>query len=97
MTYKELINRVAESRDIPKAQAKEFIESVFDVIGDVLENGNGVSVPDLGTFKTKTKDERKVYSPHHETFILAPPKRVVDFAPSSSLKDNLKFVEAGDE
>ena len=67
------------------------------VLGDELENDIGVSIPGLGTFKTKTREERKVYSPHHESYMMIPPKRVVDFTPSSSLKDNLKFVETGDE
>lgn len=97
MTYKELIDRVAEIRDIPKNKARELINGVFDVLGDELANEKGVSIPGLGTFKTKTKEERKVYSPHHETYIMVPPKRVVDFKPASNLKDNLKFVESGDE
>lgn len=97
MTYKELIDRVSENRDIPKSQAREMIDSLFETIGEVLEDGSGVSIPELGTFRTKTKEERKVYSPHHETFIMVPPKRVVDFSPSASLKENLKFVETGDE
>lgn len=97
MTYKELTDRVAESLDITKTQAKEYIDNIFDVLGDELADGNGVSIPGLGTFTTKTKEERKVYSPHHETYIMVPPKRVVDFTPSSNLKDNLKFVGTGDE
>jgi len=97
MTYKDLIERVSESRDIPKTHARELIESIFGVLGDELEDGTGVSIPGLGTFKTKTREERKVYSPHHESYMMVPPKRVVDFTPSSNLKDNLKFVETGDE
>lgn len=97
MTYKELTDQVADSLDITKAQAKEYTDSIFDVLGDELADGNGVSIPGLGTFKTKTMEERKVYSPHHETYLMVPPKRVVEFAPSSNLKDNLKFVGTGDE
>jgi nucleoid DNA-binding protein len=97
MTYKDLIDRVSEERDITKKDAKEFIEGIFDALSDELADGKGVSIPGLGTFKTKTREERKVYSPHHETYILVPPKRIVDFTPSSTLKDNLKFVETGDE
>lgn len=97
MTYKDLIDRVSEERDITKKEAKEFIEGIFDTLSDELAEERGVSIPGLGTFKTKTREERKVYSPHHETYILVPPKRVVDFTPSSTLKDNLKFVETGDE
>ena len=97
MTYKDLIDRVAESQEIPKTKAKDLIASIFDILGDELASEKGVSIPGLGTFKTKTREERRVYSPHHETYILVPPKRVVDFTPSSNLKENLKFEEAGDE
>ena len=61
------------------------------------QTGEEITIPGLGTFKTKTREERKVYSPHHESYMMVPPKRVVDFTPSSNLKDNLKFVETGDE
>lgn len=97
MTYKELIHRVSESRDISKSQARIMVEDLFEALGKELEDGKGVSIPGLGTFLTKTREERKVYSPHHETYILVPPKRVVDFTPSKNLKENLKFVETGDE
>jgi nucleoid DNA-binding protein len=97
MTYKDLIDRVSKERDITKKDAKEFIECIFDTLSDELADEKGVSIPGLGTFKTKTREERKAYSPHHETYILVPPKCVVDFTPSSTLKDNLKFVETGDE
>lgn len=97
MTYKELIDRISESRDISKSQANDMIKSLFEALGEELEHGGGVSIPGLGTFRTKTREERKVYSPHHETYIMVPPKRVVDFTPSASLKENLKFVETGNE
>lgn len=97
MTYKQLIEKLADVRDIPKSQARGLLEGLFDTLHEELGNGKGVSIPDLGTFKTKTRESRKVYSPHHETFIMAPPKRVVDFSPSTNLKENLKFAETGDE
>ena len=97
MTYKDLIDRVSVSRNITKKHAKELIDTVFDVLSSELEDEKGVSIPGLGTFKTKTKEEREVYSPHHETKILVPPKRVVDFTPSTNLKENLKFVEPDNE
>lgn len=97
MTYKELIDQVSENQDIPKSQAREMIDSLFEALGEELENGTGVSIPGLGTFRTKTREERKVYSPHHKTYIMVPPKRVVDFTPSANLKENLKFAETGNE
>lgn len=97
MTYKELIQKLADSQGIPENQAKEMLEGVFDVLQSELCEGKGVSIPDLGTFKPTIKDSRKIYSPHHESFIRIPKKRIVDFSPSAKLKENLKFVEPGNE
>lgn len=74
-----------------------MVDGLFEALESELAEGTGVSIPGLGTFRTKTKEERKVYSPHHETYIMVPPKRVVDFTPSANLKENLKFAETGDE
>ncbi|CAN5202554.1 hypothetical protein BH23BAC3_BH23BAC3_16240 [soil metagenome] len=97
MTYQELIDKIAESRNIPKTEAREVLEGIFDTLTDELRNGVGVSIPKFGTFKTRKRDSRKVYSPHHKKYMIVPPKRVVDFTPSSSLKDNLKYQEPDDE
>lgn len=97
MTYKDLIQALADSRDIPNTQAREILEAVFDVLQNELCDGKGVSIPDLGTFKTEVKESRKIYSPHHDSYMMVPQKRIVDFSPSTSLKENLKFVEPGNE
>lgn len=97
MTYHELIAQVAESRDIPKTEAKNVMDGIFNTLKEELGKGVGVSIPELGTFKTKKRDSRRVYSPHHKKYMIIPPKQVVDFTPSVNLKDNLKFKEPEDE
>ncbi|REL37622.1 HU family DNA-binding protein [Rhodohalobacter sp. SW132] len=97
MTYRELIDTVADSRDISKKEAKEIIEGIFGTLTDELGNGRGVSIPGLGTFSVNTRDARKSYSPHHEKYMMLPPKRVVNFSPSAGLKETVKFPEPDDE
>ncbi len=97
MTYKKLIEKLASDRDIPKTLAREFLDSFFHSVAHTLEQGKGVSIPNLGTFKPKRKEARKVYSPHHKSKIVVPPRQVVDFTPAKQLKENLKFVEPRDE
>lgn len=97
MTYGQLIERIADEREISKTRAKMMLEGLFDTLAKSLSEGKGVSIPEIGTFKTKTRESRIIYSPHHNKKMIAPPKRVVDFTPSSRLKENLKFVEPGDE
>ena len=97
MNYSDLIDRLAEATGKPKTQTKELVETTVSVLTSELGNGNGFSIPELGTFSTKVNDVKKVYSPHYKSYILVPPKRVVDFSPASGLKENLKFVETEDE
>lgn len=91
MTYRELIDQLAESTGQSKAQTKELLEDAISVLSDQLSKDKGVSIPELGTFSTKVKEVQKVYSPHYKKYMLVPPKRVVEFSPSAGLKDELKF------
>lgn len=97
MTYKELIDQLAESTGLPKTQVKVFVEDTISVLSKNLSRGTGMSIPDLGTFSTKVTEVKKVYNPHHEQYMVVPPKRVVEFSPSVRLKEDLKFEGGGDE
>jgi DNA-binding protein HU-beta len=92
MNYSDLIDQLAESTGNSKAKTKELLEDAISVLSDQLTKGTGVSIPDLGTFSTRVKEVKKVYNPHHEAYLLIPPKRVVEFSPSTGLKDKLKFT-----
>jgi DNA-binding protein HU-beta len=97
MNYSDFIDRLAETTGKSNSEAKELTENVFSVLARELSRGNGVSVPNLGTFGVKVNDVKKVYNPHHEQYMLIPPKRVVEFTPASGLKDELKFTGRGNE
>lgn len=97
MNYKELIDRLSEKTGYSKVKTKEILNSAVHVLSDQLSNETGVSIPDLGTFSTKDSEERKVYNPHYESYIMVPPKRTVEFNPAAGLKEKLKFSEVRDE
>ena len=97
MKYKELIDRLSEKTGHPKVKTREMLEDTVQVISEHLSQGKGVSVPDLGTFGTKVITEKKVYNPHYEAFLMVPPKRTVEFNPSSKLKEEVKYLEQTDE
>lgn len=97
MKNKELIDRISEETGLSKSRAKEILNNTKEALSDTLSDGKGVSIPDLGTFSTKTKEVRKIYNPHHEAYMMVPPKRVVDFSPSSGLKEKLKFADGENE
>ena len=92
MNYSDLIDELAEATGNSKIKTKELLGDAISVLSDQLTKGTGVSVPDLGTFTTKVKEVKKVYNPHHDAYLLIPPKRVVEFSPSTVIKDELKFT-----
>lgn len=97
MNYRELIDRLSEQTGNSKSKTKEILGATVDVLTEQLGNGTGVSIPNLGTFSTKESNERKVYNPHYDSYIMTPPKRTAEFSPAGGLKETLKFTEAEDE
>lgn len=97
MNYTELIEQLSERTGHPKKETKEILNEAISVLSDQLSEGTGISIPDLGTFLTKLHEEKKVYNPHYESYMIVPPKRVVDFSPASGLKEKIKFLEIENE
>ncbi|WP_069132638.1 HU family DNA-binding protein [Rhodohalobacter halophilus] len=97
MTYRELIDKLAKATGRSKTETKELLDDTVSTLSGQLSRGKGVSIPELGTFNTKVKEVQKVYNPHYKKYMLVPPKRVVEFSPSSVLKDELKFAGKDDE
>jgi DNA-binding protein HU-beta len=97
MNYKELIERLSRQTGQSQTKTRKLLGDAVSVFTDQLSEGKSVSIPNLGTFSTKDSDEKKVYNPHHDAYLLVPPKRVVDFSPSSILKEEVKFLEPDNE
>ena len=97
MNYSELIEQLSEKTGHSKAKTKEMLNDAISVLSDQLSDGTGISIPDLGTFHTKLNEEKKIYNPHYESYMIVPPKRVVDFSPASGLKEEVKFLRSEDE
>jgi DNA-binding protein HU-beta len=93
MNQKELINRLSEALDETKVGSKKMLQDTFSVLSDQLKDGKGVSIPNLGTFITKTTPERKVYNPHYDAEMMVPKKRVVEFSPASNLKEEVRDLD----
>lgn len=97
MNYSELIERLSDQTGNSKKETKELLSDAISVLSDQLSNGSGVSIPDLGTFQTKVNEEKKVYNPHYDAYMIVPPKRVVNFSPASGLKEEVKFLSTDED
>lgn len=92
MTYGELIDELSEKLGLTKKETRELLGECVDCMANTLEEGQGFTIPDLGTFRIEVKDVQKIYNPHHKAHMLIPPKRVPQFTPSSHLKETLKEI-----
>ncbi|RMD59527.1 MAG: integration host factor subunit alpha [Nitrospirae bacterium] len=87
MTKAELVNEVYEKIGIPKREAAEIVESVFDIIKSTLASGETIKISRFGTFSVRKRKARKGRDFQSGEEILIGPKRVVTFKPSQKFKD----------
>lgn len=97
MNTSDLVARLAENRDITQEETRKMLDLVVQNMSDHLAQGNDFTIPELGTFGTHTRDKHRSYNPHHEKYMMLPPKRVVDFKSSKSLEDDLKYLGLDNE
>jgi len=90
MNNSELIKNLSLRLGQSQAEIKRILESSMKVVKEYLDEGFIITIPGLGTFRSFLKKERKSFNPHHNRFMMLPPKRVVKFRASSSMKDELK-------
>ena len=90
MTYTDTIKYLSSRYGLPQTRIKEILKSSTGIITNILDQDIGISIPGLGTFHTHIVQKRISYNPHYKRLFLLPPKRIVHFSVSSSLKDEIK-------
>ncbi len=93
MTTNEVVKALADRWDLSQAETRRLLDRLVNILKEYLAEGKSITIPELGTFGTHTREERKSYNPHYEQYMLLPPKRVVDFTPSEGLKEDMKELE----
>lgn len=89
MNKGDLINKIADSADITKAQATEALNAVLDGIGDALDSGDKVTLVGFGTFSVSHRDARTGRNPQTGETIQIAAKNVVKFKPGKELTDKV--------
>ncbi|WP_347223858.1 HU family DNA-binding protein [Bacteroides congonensis] len=68
----------------------ELISSLLSSMTQELEEGNMIAVQGFGSFEVKKKAERISINPASKQRMLVPPKLVLSYRPSNTLKDKFK-------
>ena len=87
MNKTDLINAVAESAGITKAQAGSAVDAVFSSIEATLKSGDRAAFVGFGTFSTAHKPEREGRNPSTGKTIKIAAKTSVKFKAGKSLTD----------
>lgn len=97
MNNKEFIAELAHRSGYKQNDTRRLVQSFIDALGECLEEGESVYLAGLGTFDVKKRLEKTLVNPVTGKLMLVPPKLVMNFRPSASIKDKLKNGENSHE
>ena len=90
MNNKEFISELSRISGYSNKDTAQFVSSVLSSITQELQEGNTVALQGFGTFEVKKKMERVTVNPVTKQRLLIPPKLLLSFKPSTSLKEKFK-------
>lgn len=90
MNKAELIDAVASSADLSKADAGRAVDALFDSISDALKKKDKVSLVGFGTFSVRERAARQGRNPKTGDVIKIPASKNPTFKAGKGLKDAVK-------
>jgi DNA-binding protein HU-beta len=85
----ELVDRIAELIGMPKTRVALCYDTLFELIGEALCEGDKVAVPNFGTFQVTHRKARTGRNPQTGATIHIGPSKGVSFKVSRNLKEKL--------
>ena len=89
MKTTDLIEHVAETAGLDKAQAKKAVEAAIAGIVDAAKRGDEINLAGFGKFKVKDSPARQGHNPGTGEKIEIAASRKLGFSPAKQLKDIL--------
>ncbi|MDD4198159.1 MAG: HU family DNA-binding protein [Paludibacter sp.] len=92
MKHKGLVAAVASKTNQPENEIENMLQATIDMLKSQLVDGNIVNFQGFGSFEFKRKEERLSVHPATKIRTLIPPKQVMNFRQSATLKVKLKEI-----
>ena len=90
MTNKNFIKELSQRLDCTTREAQGLVNSLIEVMNEEFMAGEPFMIPGFGTFEVKKRMERIIVIPSSHQRMLVPPKLVLGFKPTPSIKEKLK-------
>ncbi len=87
MNKAELIDAVAGSANLTKADAGRAVEALVDAIAGALKNDDEVVLAGFGTFSVRKRAARSGRNPRTGESLAIPASRLPAFKPGKALRD----------
>jgi DNA-binding protein HU-beta len=91
----ELIESIATSCELSKAQAERALNSMISAIEGELKRGNDVQIVGFGTFKVSSRAARTAKNPQTGATVKVAARKVPKFSPGKGLKDLVNGAKKG--
>ncbi len=92
MTKADIVNFVFEKVGLPRNEAQNLVETVFDSIKQTLIAGESIKISGFGTFNVRKKNSRIGRNPKTKEEVEITPRRVVTFKASDQLKEVVEKI-----
>ena len=89
LNKRDLIEMVSEKAHLSKKDAKDALDTAFDLIEAALLKGEEVNITNFGVFTPKVRASREGTHPKKHTRIVIEPSRSISFRVAKSLKGKL--------
>ena len=90
MNNKEFISELSQRLNYNNKETTRLVSSLLSIMTQELQDGNTRAIQGFGSFEVKKKLERISVNPVTQQRLLIPPKLVLTFKPSISLKEKFK-------
>jgi DNA-binding protein HU-beta len=90
MKKSELIARIAADTKLPRAAVEKTINSFVSTVGEVLQAGDKITLPGLGTFCVSMRGARRGRNPRTGQDIIIPAAKVPKLRVGKTLKEAVR-------
>ncbi len=89
LTKAQLAKLLFEQIGLNKREAKDFIDTFFDLVVSQLVDGRDAKISGFGNFEVRNKPARPGRNPRTGESVTIPSRRVVTFKASGALKEKI--------
>ena len=90
MTKADIVNEIAKTTGIEKANVLETIDKFLDIVKDSLANDKNVYLRGFGSFIVKTRSQKTARNISKNTTIIIPEHKIPSFKPAKVFMDEVK-------